>query len=214
MGKSKKKLADTGILFPHDGKAATPGFRSTTPAAVEALSVAIGASDHPKAKEWAAACAKAGRKWRFGYSKHIVNVVKSCVWSAEDAEAVSQAGIDWVHENFTFLDKEDGKNGQEECFSSVMGRAAAGDVDAPFVTGKIEGKGKISSAQLSVPYKGKELRGNELQRQLDRWAEYGVMEPDTAQTIAMVSKSAGTTLDLTGHVRTLRAHGPVFSYFQ
>ena len=54
MGKGgKKKLNDVGLLFPDDGKASTPGDRSTTPAGCAAVAAALRASRHPDAKTWA-----------------------------------------------------------------------------------------------------------------------------------------------------------------
>ncbi len=41
--------------------------------------------------------------------------------------------------------------------------------------------------QYQVPYKGKQLQGEELVAQLKKWADYGTIEKDTYEAIAQVS---------------------------
>jgi hypothetical protein len=43
--------------------------------------------------------------------------------------------------------------------------------------------------ELVVPYAGKRLRGDELLRQLDRWAADGVVEPGFAEAIGLVARN-------------------------
>lgn len=83
----------------------------------------------------------------------------------------------------------------------------------PLYSATINGKAKWNEPRLAVPYKGKELSGAALQRQLDAWTEYGVMEPDTAQTISMVAKTSASTLDLRGHVFILIGAGSAMGPF-
>ena len=42
------------------------------------------------------------------------------------------------------------------------------------------------SALMTIQQQGRELRGEELVRQVNKWAEYGTIEPDTAEAIAKV----------------------------
>lgn len=47
--------------------------------------------------------------------------------------------------------------------------------------------------ELVVPYKGRQLKGDELVRQLKKWASYGTIEPSAAEAIEMVNNQYNTT---------------------
>ena len=117
----KKKLPDVGITFPHDGKAATPGSRSTTPAGVAIFSKAIEAAEKsgrglPGAL--AAKCTGDARKWRFKYVEHVVELVKAMANDPTAAVAAAEAGVAEALGSFGFVSPSGG-----ECRS--FGREAA-----------------------------------------------------------------------------------------
>src|SRR5205814_412501 len=109
-------------------------------------------------------------------------------YSPEAALGVAKAGINYMHNNFEFVDPKDSSVLK---FSDYMKKQFT-----PFSTGTIVGnKTKEAKPQLAVPYKGEVLRGEQLKKQLNKWAKYGTMEPDAAESI---SKLADGPLDLTG----------------
>lgn len=107
-----------------------------------------------------------------------------------------------MHNNFEFI--EPGTNTVQK-FSEYM---AAASTKGSFQTGIIVGTGAKGGKPLVVPYKGSDLSGPTLKkyfhlyisiitflRQLQKWAQYGTMEPDAAMTISSVATG---NLDLSG----------------
>jgi hypothetical protein len=78
--------------------------------------------------------------------------------SPENALAVAQAGITYMHENFQFI--EPGTNKSQK-FSEYMASAAS---KGSFQTGMIVGTGAKGGKPLVVPYKGNELSGPTLKK--------------------------------------------------
>ena len=56
-----------------------------------------------------------------------------------------------------------------------------------FHTRTIKGTGE-RQAQLHIPYRGEALCGDSLRRQIDAWAEAGIMEPSAAAALHYVSE--------------------------
>lgn len=108
----KKKLPDVGITFPNDGKAATPGSRSTTPAGVRVFAKALEAAERsgrglPGAL--AAKCTGDAKKWRFKYAKHVVELVKAMANSPSAAVAAAEAGLAEALGSFGFVNPSGGE---------------------------------------------------------------------------------------------------------
>jgi hypothetical protein len=144
------------------------------------------------------------KNWRFKYNKHFMNMVKVSANSPQAALGVAKAGIDYMHNNFEFVDPANPSNVVK--FSEYMKQQFK-----PFETGTIVGnKAKEPKPPLTVPYKGKALKGEELKAQLTKWAKYGTMEPDAA---ASISKLADGPLDLTGQHFVLIGAGSAMGPF-
>jgi hypothetical protein len=134
-----------------------------------------------------------------------MNMVKVSALSPEAALGVSKAGIEYMHNNFEFVDPKDGSVGVMK-FSDYMKKTFT-----PFNTGVIVGKkAKDTKPMLSVPYKGKVLQGEALKAQLTKWAKYGTMEADAA---ASITKLADGPLDLSGHHFVLIGAGSAMGPF-
>lgn len=109
-----------------------------------------------------------------------------------------------MHSNFEFVDPKDANSVLK--FSEYMKKQFT-----PFFTGTVTGnKAKEAKPQLVVPYKGQFLKGEELKKQLNKWAKYGTIEPDAA---ASVSKLADGPLDLTGQHFVLIGAGSAMGPF-
>lgn len=104
-----------------------------------------------------------------------MNLVRLSAYSPEAAVGAAQAGIDYMHKNFEFVNPSNPNDVQP--FSEYMKKAVP-----PFATGEIQGKNK-GGKELVVPYKGKELTGEPLKKQFLKWAKYGTIEPDAAKSL-------------------------------
>ena len=109
-----------------------------------------------------------------------------------------------MHANFEFVDP---KSGKVEKFAAYMAHAAS---EGSFECGVIEGTGAKGGKPLVVPYKGKNLSGGDLKKQLQQWARYGTMEPDAAMAISAVSNG---NLDLAGKIFVLIGAGSAMGPF-
>lgn len=182
MGKKDApKKPEVGIVFPRDES----GERSTTNAGKMILAAALRAAGTSEAIEASKAC-EGERKWRFKYVKHYMAMVRVSASSPESALKVAEAGAEFMHTKFQFIDPE---TKQETSFADYMSRACK----KTFHQGVIKGTGSLPSS-FTVPYKGKELRGEELASLLQRWAEYGTIEADAAATIQRVISGRGPSL--------------------
>lgn len=131
-------------------------------------------------------------------------MVKVSASSPEAALGVAKAGIDYMHNNFEFVDPSMPSTVVK--FSEYMKKKFT-----PFATGVIVGsKARDTKPQLAVPYKGEVLKGEALKKQLTKWAKYGTMEPDAA---ASISRLADGPLDLTGQHFVLIGAGSAMGPF-
>lgn len=68
--------------------------------------------------------------------------------------------------------------------------------DRKFKTGFVKGTAPKPKSELKVPYKGVELSGDALLKQLDAWCDYGTIEPSCRDAIAKVVKNPGWFVQL------------------
>ena len=162
--------------------------RGTTDTNKKIWSQAIGAVD-------AAAAAKIDneRNWRFGYAKHAEVNVKTSLSSPSNATKIAEAGLAAAHGVFQFV--REGK---------IMTLAAAmKEYSGTFNTLEIKGKYKDGKTiPLEVPYGGKDatqpyfkfkgnkdvLTGDALVAQINRWEEWGTIEPSCANSLRNVAQ--------------------------
>jgi hypothetical protein len=100
---------------------------------------------------------------------------------------VAQAGADYMHSNFEFVDPA---SGEVSKFSDYM-RAAASK--GTFFSHTVSGSGAKGGKAFSINYKGRDLSGDALKAQMAKWAAYGTVEPDAA---AAISRMAEGKVDL------------------
>lgn len=81
-----------------------------------------------------------------------------------------------MHRNLVF-DRGDGETPLLDALGSNGGDG--------FDTGSVSGRG-AREREVVVPYRGAELRGDALRRQLDAWAERGVVEPSCVEAVSQV----------------------------
>jgi hypothetical protein len=118
---------------------------------------------------------------------------------------VARAGSEYMHSNFEFVDP---KTGTVQKFSEYMADAVS---KGTFNSASVNGTGAKGGKPLVVPYKGKDLTGGDLKKQLQKWARYGTMEPDAAMAI---SAMASDNLDLSGKYFVLIGAGSAMGPFK
>jgi len=183
-----------GIVFPLNDK----GERSTTDAAKKVFASTFTAIGDDKTAQ----DLLAEKNFRYRYNKYIVQHVQASLKSPQAALNAANAGLNSLHETFEFV--RDGKSLKlAEAMKSFKGS---------FQTGFIKGKKSKGSSELSIPYKGGQLKGDELLQQLQRWAKYGTIEPDAAEAISMLSKNP-TWLDLSNRYFVLLGAGSAMGPF-
>jgi hypothetical protein len=126
-----------------------------------------------------AAVTAAAKDWRSGYLSPFRAAVEVGLPSYDAAVAVSRAGLAGLHGRMRF------GRGEAEV---ALGEAFALGGGSAFDAVEVKGEGE-REREFALPYRGERLRGDALQRQLDRWVEAGTIEPSCAQAIRLVTAS-------------------------
>lgn len=155
-----------GLVWPLDDK----GERSSTEVNKAIFAAALGAVSPIKQNT-----ILKSRSWRFGYVKHMVGMVEEQCVSPQAALAVAQAGLDKAYDLFQFVSPD----GSSVTFKEAM----ANKNHDKFSTGFIKGEGATGTKELQVPYKGKILTGQTLKDQVQKWVDYGTIEPSAGEAI-------------------------------
>jgi len=125
-----------------------------------------------------AAAAERDTDWRKGYLVHFRRLVEAGLASKEGAVSVARAGLDSMHGRMRVGPAGGGETGLSSLLSAPAGR--------PVGTVTVPGAGR-AGAGLSLPYRGADLRGDALLRQLDAWVAGGVIEPSCAAAVRTVA---------------------------
>eukprot|EP00008_Paramoeba_atlantica_P011436 CAMPEP_0201475872 /NCGR_PEP_ID=MMETSP0151_2-20130828/1207_1 /ASSEMBLY_ACC=CAM_ASM_000257 /TAXON_ID=200890 /ORGANISM="Paramoeba atlantica, Strain 621/1 / CCAP 1560/9" /LENGTH=754 /DNA_ID=CAMNT_0047856079 /DNA_START=76 /DNA_END=2337 /DNA_ORIENTATION=- len=133
------------------------------------------------------------KKWRFGYGRHIVNNVRKCLESPENAFKIAKDGLEVAQNSFEFI-----QDGKTTSFAKAMDNGKL-----IYRTGFVKGElPQPKHAEVEVPYGGSRrqksgaprpyytyrddetvLKGKQLLNQLDVWVEYGTIEQSAADAI-------------------------------
>lgn len=125
--------------------------------------------------------------WRKNYLAPVREVVEAGARSPKNALRIAADGLRAAHESFVFNDGND----QVPLLEALRQRA-----DVPFGSAVVRGEGSRRT-ELAIPYRGKELRGDDLLRQLDAWENAGIIEPSCASAVRLVATNP-QWLDMTG----------------
>jgi len=146
------------------------GERSSTETNKAIVAAAVGAVNAEKAQK-ILNC----KKWRFNYGYHLRGLVEEQCTNPENALKIAKAGLQKAYELFEFV----APDGTAMSFETVM----ASTTTEKFATGFIKGQGKLRTTQIEVPYKGKTLSGQALKDQVQKWVDYGTIEPSAGAAI-------------------------------
>ncbi|HBW18331.1 MAG TPA: hypothetical protein DEH11_04630, partial [Actinobacteria bacterium] len=158
-----------GVVFP----AAADGRRSTS-----ALGRAVVADALRRVDPAGAGDAERDANWRTGYLVHCRRLVEAGLASKDAALSIARDGLRSAHQRMRVLTE----GGEEAGLDALLSAPAR----QPVSTVTIAGTG-AAETELSLPYRGDWLRGSALLRQLDAWAERGIIEPSCAEAAGAVA---------------------------
>ncbi|SCG72733.1 hypothetical protein [Micromonospora inositola] len=157
----------TGVVFP-----AADGTRSTSALGRAVVADALRAVDPVGARS-----AEHETNWRHGYLGHFRRLVEAGLLSREAAVTVARDGLASLHARMRVVPDDGPEAALEEVFSTSTGQ--------PLRTATVAGTGEVER-ELSLPYRGQRLRGDDLRRRLDAWVTAGVVEPSCAEAVRAV----------------------------
>lgn len=158
----------TGVVFPQTGSG-----RSTTALGRAVVADALRAVDPVGAR-----AAEHETNWRHGYLTHFRRLVEAGLLSRDAALTVARDGLDSLHRRMRVVTTGGGEIGLAEVFDTTTD-------DPPLHTATVTGGGPVDR-ELSLPYRGQRLRGDDLRRRLDAWVAAGVIEPSCAEAVRAV----------------------------
>jgi hypothetical protein len=159
----------TGVVFP----VAEDGRRSTAALGRAVVADALGAVDPDGARD-------AGREanWRTGYPAHFRRLIQAGLTSRQAAVAVARGGLESLHRRMQVA----GPGARETALSTLAGEPAGHGVGTVAVTGT-----GTPDRELSFPYRGTRLHGDDLLRRLEAWVAGGIIEPSCAEAVRTVA---------------------------
>jgi hypothetical protein len=159
---------ERGVVFP----AGPDGRRSTAAVGRAVVADALRPVDPTGAR-----AAEQETNWRTGYLPHLRRTVDAGLASREAALAIAGAGLDSLHARMRVA-TGDGEAG----LGSLQTAPPARRLRTEQVTGTAE-----PERELTLPYRGQRLRGDDLFRRLDAWVADGVVEPSCAEAVRTVA---------------------------
>lgn len=168
----------TGVSFPTGAQ----GRRSTT-----ATGRAIFADSVRAVDPALAARIEHTDDWRGRYIEPVRDIVERAAHSPESALSIAREGLASIDRRFLFT---------RDTTTSSVPDAMAQWREPGFGSVVIEG-GQLPERELSLPYRGRRLFGDELRRQVDAWVRSGIAEPSFATAMHTLLDHP-EWLDLTG----------------
>jgi hypothetical protein len=159
---------DSGVVFP----AGPDGRRSTAALGRAVVADALRPVDAPGAR-----AAEQETNWRAGYLVHFRRLVEAGLGDARAARAIADAGLTSLHERMRVA-----VDGADRPLATLRD-APAGRVLA---TRELRGDAE-PERELSLPFRGTRLRGDDLARRLDAWVACGALEPSAAEAVRTVA---------------------------
>lgn len=156
----------TGVVFP-----TVDQRRSTSAAGRTIVAAALRAAD-----PIGAGAAMRETDWRHGYLTHFRRLVEAGLDDAEQAREIARVGVQAVHDTMRWADA----HGEERDL------AAAADADARSLDTEIVTGTGDPETELTIPYRGRRLGGDQLRHQLDVWVEAGTIEPSAREAVGLV----------------------------
>jgi hypothetical protein len=157
-----------GVVFP----AGPDGRRSTAAVGRAVIADALRPVDPTGAR-----AAEQETNWRAGYLPHVRRTVEAGLTSRAAALQIAAAGLDSLHGRMRVA----GPDGDRD-----LGTLGTAPAVRELRTVELHGEAE-PERELSVPYRGQRLRGDDLHRRLVAWVEAGVIEPSCADAVRTVA---------------------------
>jgi len=154
-----------GVRFP----LAPDGRRSTSAVGRSVVAAALRPVDPAGSR-----AAEQETAWRSEYLIHFRRVVESGVGDPSAADTIARSGLQALRSAMVV--------GSEAGDSKLDDWSLEAEVPA---TAEVVGAGEPES-ELSLPYRGTRLRGDDLRRRLDAWVAAGVLEPTVGDAVRTV----------------------------
>ena len=177
---------EQGVLFPRG----EDGRRSTAAVGRAVWADAVRGKDPALAEH-----VEAAGDWRKAYVPAVVAHTAAATRSDKGVVDVARAGLDALGQRMVF--ERDGQTGR---VAEALTRPGA-----QLRSQTVRGEGE-RVRELVLPYRGQQLRGDALRRQLDAWAARGTVEPSCAAALHRVLDEPGW-LDLSDRAFALLGAG-------
>jgi hypothetical protein len=168
-----------GVVFPETGGQQ----RSTSALGRIVVADALRATDPVGARS-----AEQETDWRRNYLLHFRRLVEAGLLSSDAAHTIAGDGLGSLHERMRYVDANAGEVPLSEAFDIEPHQLPS----TASLTGSAE-----PERELSVPFHGERLRGDDLLRRLDQWVQVGSIEPSCAEAVRLVAAHP-EWLDLSG----------------
>ncbi len=156
-----------GVVFPR----AADGRRSTAEVGRAVVADALRPVDPVGASD-----TERETNWRSGYLVHFRRLVEAGLVSPEAAVTVATSGLQSLRERMQVADDSGADSRLAQWAAGLAGAVGTAEVHGP----------AEPEQQLSVPYHGSRLAGDDLRRRLDAWADAGVLEPSAVDAVRAV----------------------------
>lgn len=174
-----------GVVVPLEN-----GKRSSSALGRSVVSAALAGAD-----PIGSAAAARETDWRRRYPGHFRRLVEAGLQGEASAVDIARRGLAEVQAQMRFADEPTDRRADasadversradERLVADVLDDEPARTLTTSVVEGTAEPEG-----ELSIPYRGARLVGDDLHRQLDRWVERGSMEPSAARAIREVQQN-------------------------
>ncbi len=163
----------SGVLFAVDHS----GYRSSVRAGKDIVAQALKPVDNA-----AGAAAFGEADWRRNYVQHWRALVQAQAAAPELVLQSCASGMASAAKNLPFV---------QQGRALPLAQAIADGLAAPapaLTTLTLRGQGDAAPAPWSVPYRGQQLSGDALARQIDRWQAGGICEPSHAEALHTLLK--------------------------
>lgn len=179
-----------GITFPApDTAESADAERPTTPTVRGIVTDAVRGSDAALA-----ARVEGAKNWREAYLAAVRDLTMTTASTPQAAVDIARAGLDSAYRRMRVV----GDDGHETPLAEWAFDDAVEAAHGTYENRTIDGR-KPRVEALAVPYKGRDLTGHDLERQLDTWVAKGVIEASCAEAVKRVINHP-EWLSLPGHV--------------
>ena len=121
--------------------------------------------------------------WRAGYLAHFRRLIEAGLASRQAALTVARDGLESLHRRMRVIDT----GGEESGLGALVSAPSRKGVAPITVSGVTVAGTGVADAELCVPYRGEQLRGDALARRLQTWVGAGVIEPSCADAVRLVA---------------------------